>query len=131
MKKLGLLVLFCVPLAVIAQNKTDSAETKQQFVPIQLYFVMLVKGPDRTQDSATAEKIQAAHIANIERLAKEGKLLVAGPFMDDTDWRGIFIMKCKDKEECEALVRTDPAIAAGRLAAEIHPWMTGENCLFK
>ncbi len=130
MKKILFAVLICLPVVLKAQT-SDSSKATTKFEPIQLFFVMLIKGPNRTQDSVTAEKIQEGHMANITRLSKEEKLLVAGPFMDDTDWRGIFILKCKDQKECEALMQTDPAIASGRLVAEIHPWMTGKNCVFK
>ena len=88
----------------------------------QYYFVILVKGTNRTQDSATVAKIQAGHLANITRLYEEGKIDLAGPFADDTDWRGIFIFNVESKEEVIALLKTDPAIAAGRLDFIIHPW---------
>lgn len=88
----------------------------------QYYFVILVKGANRTQDSATVAKIQAGHLANITRLYEEGKIDLAGPFADDTDWRGIFIFNVESKEEVIALLKTDPAIAAGRLDFIIHPW---------
>ncbi|HRI21181.1 MAG TPA: hypothetical protein PLA68_09500 [Panacibacter sp.] len=96
MKKIIFALLCCMPLFVDAQN-TDSTKAKKKFEPVLLFFVMLEKGNNRIQDSATAAKIQEDHIANIDRLAAEGKIIVAGPFMDDTDWRGIFIMKCKDQ----------------------------------
>ena len=79
------------------------------------WLVLLKKGPNRTQDSASAEKIQAAHIANIERLAKEGKIIMAGPIGIEDDLRGIFLMNCKDSTEIENLVRTDTAVITGRL----------------
>jgi uncharacterized protein len=63
-------------------------------------------------------------MANIRKLYAEGKLKVAGPFGDDGNWRGIFIFDCETKEEVENLLKTDPAIAAGRLAYELHPWYT-------
>ncbi|MBL0102890.1 MAG: hypothetical protein IPP51_03500 [Bacteroidetes bacterium] len=88
----------------------------------QYYFVILVKGANRTQDSATVAKIQEGHLANITRLYEEGKIDLAGPFADDTDWRGIFIFNVESKEEVIALLKTDPAIAAGRLDFIIHPW---------
>jgi uncharacterized protein len=68
---------------------------------------------------------------NIGRLAKLGKIIVAGPFGDDGNWRGIFIFNCDTKEEVEALVKSDPAVAAGRLDYEIHPWWTAKNEVFK
>ena len=84
MIKFFAICLLVLPLTLHAQIK-DSTEKEAKFEPIQLYFVMLVKGPNRTQDSATAAKIQEGHMANIGRLAKAGKILVAGPFMDDTN----------------------------------------------
>lgn len=63
-------------------------------------------------------------MANINRLYYDGKLKVAGPFGDDGNWKGIFIFNCKTKEELETLLNTDRAIAAGRLAYDIHSCWT-------
>lgn len=97
----------------------------------QYFLVMLMRGSNRSHDSATAAKIQAGHMANITRLANEGKIIVAGPFGDNGNWRGIFIFDCKTKEEAEEYVKTDPAVIAGRLTYEIRPWWTAKNCVFK
>jgi uncharacterized protein YciI len=85
---------------------------------------MLLKGKNRSQDSITAAKIQEGHMANINRLYKAGKLKVAGPFGDEGEWKGIFIFDCASKQEVEELLKTDPAVMAGRLNYEIHPWWT-------
>jgi len=85
-------------------------------------MAFLKKGPKRDQDSVTAEEIQKGHMANIQRLADEGKLVLAGPFFDDFDLRGIFIFNVESVEEAEALTNTDPAIKSGRLLMELHPW---------
>ena len=99
----------------------------------EYYFVMLTSGPDRdkVKDTAVINKLQAGHMANMKRLFNAGKLLVAGPFGDDSNWRGIFIFDCETQLEVETLLATDPAIKAGRLAYEIHPWWTGMNSVFK
>ena len=97
----------------------------------QYWFVMLTKGINRSQDSATAAKIQEGHMANINRLYYAGKLKVAGPFGDDGDWLGIFIFDCPTKDEVEKLLITDPAVAAGRLAYDIRPWWTAATGSFK
>lgn len=66
-------------------------------------------------------------MANMQRLGAEGKLLLAGPFGDDTDLRGIFVFKVASMEEAQALIATDPAVQAGRLRVELHPWYSAKN----
>lgn len=95
------------------------------------WMVLLKKGPNRNQNEADANLIQKKHIANIEKLAKSGKLLVAGPFDDDGDLRGIFILDCADSTEAANLVKTDTAVITGRLSYEIKGWWTAKNCVFK
>lgn len=94
-------------------------------------MVFLRKGPHRNQDSTVAAKIQEGHLANIRLLADAGKILVAGPFDNDEDLRGIFIMNCKDSLEAVSLVNTDPAVKAGRLIFDIKAWWTVKNAVFK
>ena len=92
----------------------------------QYWLVMLLKGNNRTHDKETAQRIQAAHIANIDRLAAEGKVVMAGPmgYKYDADLRGIFIMDAKDSATAASYVKTDSAIITGRLRFELHPWWT-------
>jgi uncharacterized protein YciI len=85
-------------------------------------MAFLRRGPNRGQDSLSAANLQKAHMDNINRLAKAGKLVMAGPFLDNEDVRGIYIFDVKTIEEARALTETDPAIQAGRLAMELHPW---------
>ena len=85
-------------------------------------FALLKSGPTRSQDSTEAAIIQAGHMANINRLAEEGKLVMAGPFLDGGEYRGIFIFDVETLEEAEELIKTDPAIQTGRLVMELHPW---------
>ncbi len=127
---LSFICFFCFYCLTFAQqSKTDSIFSKMQMK--QYFFVMLSKGNHRDMDSATAAKIQQGHLSNIVRLWDAGKLLVAGPFGDNSEWAGIFIFDCATKEEVIGYLKTDPAIAAGRLAYDIHPWWTAKNCLFK
>lgn len=95
------------------------------------YLVLLKKGPHRDQDSTTAAKIQKAHMENINSMAASGKLNIAGPFLDDGDLRGVFVFDSNSEEEVRKLVEADPAVKSGRLAYEIHPWMTQKGTCFK
>jgi uncharacterized protein YciI len=86
-------------------------------------MALLKRGPRlRMIDSVTATNLQKAHMANISRLADEGKLVIAGPFMDNTDLKGIYIFDVKTIQEAQKLCETDPAIKAGSLMMELHPW---------
>ena len=85
-------------------------------------MAFLLKGPNRDRTEAEAAELQAAHMKNIGRLAEMGKLVLAGPFLDDGDLRGIYIFDVETVEEAQKLTASDPAIKAGSLIMELHPW---------
>ena len=86
-------------------------------------FCLLKSGTNKTVSKEETKKLFEGHMANINKLAKEGKLVVAGPFMkNDRNYRGIYIFNVETVQEAEALVATDPAIQAKLLEAELTPW---------
>jgi uncharacterized protein len=85
-------------------------------------MAFLKRGPNRLKDSVAREELQKAHLKNITKLVDEGKLIIAGPFLDDQDIRGIFIFNVSTVDEAKKLTETDPAIKAGTLIMELHPW---------
>ncbi|MCK9324655.1 MAG: YciI family protein [Bacteroidales bacterium] len=85
-------------------------------------MAFLKTGPNRPADSATAVDLQKAHMENINRLAEEGKLVLAGPFLGKDSLRGIYVFDVQSIEEAKALTETDPAIQFGSLVMELHPW---------
>lgn len=60
------------------------------------------------------------HFANMERLAKDGKLAFAGPLDGIDGWRGLFVLAVEDLDEARALVATDPVVAQGEMVPELH-----------
>jgi uncharacterized protein YciI len=97
----------------------------------QYWFIMLKKGPKRDHSPEEAKNIQAGHMANINTYAETGALHIAGPFMDDGDWRGIFILDVPDRAAAEKMCNDDPAVKAGRLVCEIHPWLSQPGAMLK
>jgi uncharacterized protein YciI len=88
---------------------------------------LLKRGPKWAEEVTPArENVHAAHLANISRLLAAGKLVAAGPFTDEGDLRGVFVFRA-DSTEARRLALGDPAVKAGRLTVELHPWMAAEG----
>ena len=106
-----------------AYDSTLAARLGADDYGMRKYVMAFLKaGPNTDMDSATAAQLQRAHLDNIFRLADEGKLAVAGPFLDSGELRGVYVFNVSTIEEAQALTETDPAIKAGRLVMELHPW---------
>lgn len=128
MRKIVLLILASFICSVTFSQKPlyDSVLAKKlgadNYGMKHYVIAFLKKGYTQIKDSVQRQQLQTAHLKNIMRLADEGKLIVAGPFLDDQPLRGIFIFNVETVEEARALAATDPAIKAGTLQMELHPW---------
>lgn len=107
-----------ISFSQVDQNKKAEEQIRRY------WFVMLMQGQNRSHDSATAARLQKGHLDNINRLYNEGKIKVAGPFGEKGDWLGLFIFDCPTKNEVDSLLKTDPAVSAGRLKYDIKAWYT-------
>ena len=92
------------------------------------YVAFLRRGPAWTAEPTDESRaIGAAHMANIEAMAQQGVLALAGPFEHGDDApadaiAGIFVLDVKTREEAVALAGRDPAVQAGRFTVEVLPW---------
>lgn len=129
MKNLLVLCSLFLSLFSFAQEKSfnqklaDSLSADQY--GMKTYVVVILKtGTANIQDSTQKNELMRGHLDNIGKLAKEGKLFVAGPFStkNERSYRGMFIFNVKTIEEADALVKTDPAIAAGIFSYEAYIW---------
>ena len=124
----GLLVAFLLlPVAQAAAPAYDAALAKRVGADergMRKYVLVILKtGPTPVPKGEKRDAMFAGHFANMERLAKEGKLVVAGPFGQNEDgWRGLFLFAVDDVEAARALTATDPVIVNGEMVAEFHPW---------
>lgn len=125
---LSIIAVFCLCQTALSQENTyDEALAKSvgadEYGMKKYVFCLLKTGSNTT---ATKEESAAAfqgHMANINRLAKEGKLVVAGPFMANSkNYRGIFVFNVDTIEAAQALVDSDPAVKAKLLEADLTVW---------
>jgi len=133
MRKILCLLPVIISFVAIASSRSANSiaativDTTPTYEMKQYWLVLLFSGSQRSQDTATAAKIQKANINNIECLAAEGKIIMAGPMGDKGNLRGIFIMDGKDSTEIVGHIKIDSAIVTGRLRFEIHPWWTAKG----
>jgi len=85
-------------------------------------LVVLKTGPKPMPKGEARDAMFKGHFANMNRLAEEKKLALAGPFDGVDGWRGLFILAVTDIAEAEKLVATDPVIASGEMVAEYHKY---------
>ena len=116
----------------LAQSPSATAAPAQPPTGMRVYYmVFLRRGPAWTAAvTPEATKISQGHRANIDRLTKEGLMVVAGPFegtSGDRALTGIFILRVDSMEAAKAAVDTDPAVRAGRFVYEIVPWWGPES----
>ncbi len=85
-------------------------------------MAFLKRGKNESLDSTQKAELQNQHLKNITRMAEEGKLVLAGPFMDSGELRGIYIFDVETIEEAQGLTNSDPSIQAGVLEMELKEW---------
>jgi uncharacterized protein YciI len=117
------------PTPLLAAEGPKSANPEPSKMAV-VYMVFLRKAPGWTAgETPEHQALQEAHLANIRALWEARKLVIAGPMGDDGDLRGIFVFDVATLDEAKALVASDPAVKAGRLVAEIHPWWVERRAL--
>ena len=85
------------------------------------YLVLLKTGPANITDKVKRDSIFTGHMKNIQWLASQNKLVVAGPFgKNDNNYEGIFILNTDNKKEAEAMIETDTAVHSKGLVAEYY-----------
>lgn len=89
---------------------------------------MLYRGPQWTAEATEeVKKLQEGHMANINKLAGEKKLILAGPMAGTGDLRGIFVFDTDDVDKARGWCEQDPAVKAGRLRVELHKWYAAKG----
>jgi uncharacterized protein YciI len=130
MKKL--LFLFALAFCLNAAAQTDNPKYDKalatslgadEYGMKHYIFVLLKSGQIKIDDEVWISKLFKGHMENMNRLVKEGKLIVSGPFgTNDNHYRGLFILNVATIAEANALLAKDPAIKERLLEAEVYEW---------
>lgn len=113
------------------QPSNAAAEPFEALPGMTVYYLRLIKRASAWTPEVTPEleRLQEAHLAYNRGLVEAGILLLNGPMLDGGDLRGASIMRVASREEAQRLADGDPAVQAGRLVCEVHPWMVQQGVL--
>ncbi|MCA8978366.1 MAG: hypothetical protein KDC98_26795 [Planctomycetes bacterium] len=93
-------------------------------------WVWILTGPKDAQVTGDARGAAfRGHFANMERMANEGQLLVAGPFGEPrarADHRGVFVLATPDLAVAREVADSDPTAQAGVFVFEVEPFATSD-----
>lgn len=85
-------------------------------VPLAEYtFVQLLTGSHTPASQEESQAVFGGHMANIQRLAHEGVLVLAGPYgavKSEPSLRGVFVLATGDRAMAQQLAESDPAFQA-------------------
>src|SRR5262245_32020756 len=91
---------------------------------MRTYVMCFLKtGPLKVDDAQKRGELMKGHFGMIQRLAKEKKLVLAGPFPEaGGDLRGIYLFDVPSVEEARKLTESDPSIKEGFFKVEFVKW---------
>ena len=124
--KSGYLTLDILPWAF--ENHFQHAP---KFLDVEKFWFGILERPKNAPQysAAKSNKLQAGHLANITKMANDGLLAMAGPFLSDEPRRGLLIFFTKDISQIKRAVAADPLIQAKRLELKLIPWYTGKGTI--
>ena len=133
MRRISFRSLLLLSLIALRTPAFAQAPAQSGAKPAQYFFVLLNRPSNAPQLSKEAgEKLQEEHMANIRKMAAERKLVIAGPFLDDTTLRGVFVVQAESAAKALEWADSDPAVKAGRLSAEVHgPWDVDSSAIHR
>ena len=136
----NLVMILAVTVITAEAQESDSTAVPETFIyewageemTMQKYFIVFLKsGPERSQNSEEAARLQQQHLQYLGNLYEEGMIVLNGPTGDDGDIRGFSVYSTATIEEAERLASSDPMVQAGRLEVEVKPWWLAKGSVVK
>jgi len=125
-----ILILLAVTVFAAGQNaeyEYDSVLAHQlgaDELGMKNYILVILKtGPAQISDKKLRDSLFVGHFSNMDRLAVEKKLILAGPMGEnENEYRGLFLFDVKTIEEAEELLKGDPTVTSKIFDTELYRW---------
>jgi uncharacterized protein YciI len=113
------------------QREFSYTEGDTTFTMKRYVFMMLDSGTVKSKDSTETAKYQELHMAHLNKLAEDGKLVVAGPFEGGGEHRGLLIFDVETIDDALKLEGEDPSVKSGRLKMNAFYWWGAKGTVLK
>jgi uncharacterized protein YciI len=85
-----------------------------------VFLILFRPGPKRINDCTIFGQPLQPHAKYIQQLYDQGKLILAGPFLDNSG--GMAVVSVSSEEDLREILASEPATREGIFVAETHPW---------
>lgn len=119
-------LILIVTLVFVAANAQEQKATPA-FKLVEFQMALLKAGPN-VMDAHTdaGKKVHLQQQVYFEELVKTGKAVLGGPLAESDEYKGLYVFRAKNADEARAWAEADPAVKAGHLTVEMHPWWSAE-----
>jgi uncharacterized protein YciI len=95
-------------------------QEKKQFIYVLKLIPTLLNESNWTEKQ---EEIVSIHFNVLEKLHKDGKLILAGRTLNmDERTFGMVILEVESEKEAQTIMKNDPAVVEGIMTAELFPY---------
>lgn len=117
------MIAAAIPMASATETAENTAEVSGDDNVIQAtnYFVKLLGTREGWPNdmTETEQQVMEDHFAYLDRLTRQGKVLLAGPNFDPVF--GMVILKADTESEAREIMDAEPSVLAGVHTYEMHP----------
>jgi len=83
-----------------------------------IYYAVILQAIGSQEITSEAITSHALHLSELDA---EGRLVLAGPFIDHPS--GLLVLRGKNKDEINSIIEIDPLIQGGFRSFEIRTWL--------
>ena len=118
MGRLRALIVACA--AALASACVAAPVRAEAHAEQRVFLIEYRPGPAWRAGQAMNRQALGPHAAYWTRLAREGRAIAAGPYLDVDG--GMAIVQAASMEQAQAMLAADPAVASGVFVAAVRAW---------
>ena len=117
-------IVLCCSLVNAQEHKQEQKQPEAPgFKLMEFQMALMKRGPQWSPDpSRKRAEMRRRHIAHMRSMLEANKLMIAGAITGDNELVEVHIFRTKSADEAKTWLNEDPAVAAGYLVPELHPW---------